>query len=68
MAGAAVAVGIQRDHRELRWMGILVFGLATAKAFLVDAEALSGLYRVLGFLGLGALLLLASYGYQRMTR
>jgi uncharacterized membrane protein len=40
--------------------------LALAKVFLLDLAALGSVWRVLSFIGLGLLLLLAALAYQRL--
>jgi uncharacterized membrane protein len=49
----------------LRWSGIAIFLATIAKAFFVDLSNLDTIYRVGSFLALGALLVAASYLYQR---
>jgi uncharacterized membrane protein len=62
----ALLMGLRRDLRELRF-GALALLLATVgKVFLYDLAALGSVYRVLSFLALGALLLAASFAYQRL--
>jgi uncharacterized membrane protein len=62
----ALLVGLRRDVRELR-VGALALLLATvAKVFLYDLSTLGSVYRVVSFLALGALLLAASFAYQRL--
>jgi hypothetical protein len=62
----ALLAGLRRDRHELR-IGALALLFATiAKVFLYDLAALGSVYRVLSFLALGALLLAASYAYQRL--
>lgn len=64
--GAAVlAAGFWRRSAALRWQGLIVLCIAIAKVFLVDMQTLSQGYRVLSFLGLGALLLGVSFVYQK---
>ena len=64
--GAVVlGVGFWRRSAALRWQGLIVLCIAIAKVFLVDMRTLSAGYRVLSFLGLGALLLAVSFVYQR---
>jgi uncharacterized membrane protein len=62
---AALAVGFWRRSAALRWQGLLLLCLSIGKVFLVDMHTLSQGYRVLSFLGLGALLLAVSFVYQR---
>jgi uncharacterized membrane protein len=67
MAFGAVllAVGFSRRSAYLRWQALLLLAVAIGKVFLVDVSALSQGYRILSFIGLGALLLGVSFVYQR---
>ncbi|MDH4064473.1 MAG: DUF2339 domain-containing protein, partial [Acidobacteriota bacterium] len=60
-----VAVGMWRSLVSLRWNGIAVIGLTVLKVFFVDLSELGGIYRVIGFLAVGVLLVGVSYLYQR---
>lgn len=60
-----IVVGLWRSLASLRWIGILTIGLTVLKVFFVDLSALGGIYRVVGFLVLGVLLVAVSYLYQR---
>jgi len=60
-----LAIGFWRKSASLRWQGLAVLCFSIAKVFLVDMRALSQGYRVLSFLGLGALLLAVSFAYQK---
>jgi uncharacterized membrane protein len=60
-----LAVGFWRRSSFLRWQALVLLAFAIAKVFLVDVSALSQGYRILSFLGLGALLLAVSFVYQR---
>jgi hypothetical protein len=62
---ALVVVGMWRSLVSIRWLGIAVIGLTVLKVFFVDLSELGGIYRVIGFLVLGALLVAVSYLYQR---
>lgn len=54
VAGAiALAWALRSGRSDLRKLGLVLAGLAAAKAFLVDAAELEGLLRVGAFLGLG---------------
>lgn len=54
VAGAVLmARAVQTGSGDLRRLGLVVIGLAAAKAFLIDAAGLDGLLRVAAFLGLG---------------
>jgi uncharacterized membrane protein len=60
-----LAVGFWRRSAFLRWQGLVLLAVSVGKVFLVDMSALSQGYRILSFLGLGALLLAVSFVYQR---
>jgi uncharacterized membrane protein len=63
---AALVLGLRRASRELRLAALALLGLAVGKVFLYDLAALTSVYRVGSFLGLGLLLLFAALAYQRM--
>jgi uncharacterized membrane protein len=67
MAFGAVllAVGFSRRSAYLRWQALLLLAVAIGKVFLIDVSELSQGYRILSFIGLGALLLGVSFVYQR---
>ena len=52
-----LGIGIRSARREIRLAALGVIALTTFKVFLVDMEALVGLWRVLSFLGLGLALI-----------
>lgn len=62
---ALVGAGLARDRQGLRLQGVAVLGVVTAKVFLYDTRGLDTLARTLSFLTLGAILLVAAYGYAR---
>jgi uncharacterized membrane protein len=62
---ATLAAGFWRRSAALRWQGLIVLCLSIGKVFLVDMRTLSQGWRVLSFLGLGALLLIVSFVYQK---
>jgi uncharacterized membrane protein len=67
ITGVAVLVlGLRCGSRELRLAALGLLGLAVGKVFLYDLAALTSVYRVGSFLGLGLLLLFAALAYQRM--
>jgi uncharacterized membrane protein len=49
----------------LRWQALLLLVFTIFKAFLYDMRNLSQGYRVVSFLGLGALLMAISFAYQK---
>ncbi|MGH9481180.1 MAG: DUF2339 domain-containing protein [Terriglobales bacterium] len=62
---ALLTIGFWRRLAPVRWIALILLLLAIAKVFLYDMSALSQGYRIVSFLGLGALLLAVSYAYQR---
>jgi uncharacterized membrane protein len=64
-AGATFA-GLRLGRIELRLGGLALLGLVTLKVFIIDLAALDIAYRVLSFVALGVLLLIAAYLYTRM--
>jgi uncharacterized membrane protein len=67
MAFGAVllAIGFWRRSAFLRWQALVLLAISIGKVFLLDISSLSEGYRILSFLGLGALLLAVSFVYQR---
>jgi uncharacterized membrane protein len=61
-----VAVGLRIDYRPLRVLAIALFAVTIGKVFLVDLAALDRVSRMFSVIGLGLLLLTASYLYQRL--
>jgi len=64
-AGVLIAVGFRRQYRPIRYTAIGLFALTISKLFLVDLAGLQGIYRVLGLIVVGTVLLLVSFLYQR---
>jgi uncharacterized membrane protein len=62
---ALLTLGFWRRAAFLRWQALVLLAVAIGKVFTFDASALSQGYRILSFLGLGALLLGVSFVYQR---
>lgn len=60
-----MGVGIWRKQSTLRLIAIALFGLSILKIFLFDLSFLGTLYRIFSFIGLGVILLIVSYLYQR---
>lgn len=65
---ALYVVGLARDRRGLRIVGLTLFGLALAKLFLYDLRTLSSITRALSFLAIGAILLAAGFFAERLVR
>jgi uncharacterized membrane protein len=64
-AFVAMGVGLQRRQRALRLGAIGLFAITVVKVFLVDLGRLDAGYRILSFVVLGGLLILASFLYTR---
>lgn len=60
-----LGLGIARKSAFLRWQALVLLVVAIGKVFLVDVSALSAGFRIVSFMGLGALLLGVSFVYQR---
>jgi hypothetical protein len=65
---ALIAAGIRLPERALRVGGLVLLTLTVLKAFLIDAQALSGLLRILSFLGLGAALIVLGRYYGALLK
>ena len=62
---ALIVVGIVRRYAPVRYLAIALLGMTVVKAFLSDLSMLGGIYRIIGFVGLGVFLLLGAWLYQR---
>lgn len=60
-----LSAGFWRRSAFLRWQALLLLAVSITKVFLFDISELSQGFRILSFLGLGALLLAVSFVYQR---
>jgi uncharacterized membrane protein len=60
-----LAIGFWKQSAFLRWQALILLAGSIGKVFLIDTRELSQGYRILSFLGLGALLLTVSFAYQR---
>jgi uncharacterized membrane protein len=60
-----MGTGIWRRVQGLRIIAIALFGITILKIFIYDLSFLERLYRIFSFIGLGVILLLVSYLYQR---
>lgn len=63
-----IAVGMWRQYAPLRYIGIVIIAVTSLKVFFYDLWELGGIYRVIGFLAFGLLLVLVSYLYQNRRR
>jgi len=67
-ASAALVVGFWRKLRPLRFAALGLFALTALKVVIVDLAELERVYRIVSFLGLGVLMMAASYLYHRVER
>ena len=66
-AAVLVVAGLRLALPSLRWIGMAVMGLTVVKVFVLDFSELGGIFRVLGFLVVGVILVAVSYLYQRRS-
>jgi uncharacterized membrane protein len=64
---ALLVLGLWLGRKALRYAALAVVGLTILKVFLYDMDALTGVLRVLSFLGLGLSLLGLAWVYQRFV-
>lgn len=62
---ALIIIGINRRYAPLRYLAIALLAITIGKVFLYDMSMLGGIYRIVGFIGLGLALLLGAWLYQR---
>jgi uncharacterized membrane protein len=62
----ALVYGLLDDDRRFRLGGLVLLGVAVFKVFFYDLAQLESIYRVLSFIALGLLLLIAAFAYQRV--
>ncbi|MDE0140343.1 MAG: DUF2339 domain-containing protein [Caldilineaceae bacterium] len=67
-AAALIVLGIVRSSRLLRLAGLGLLAMPVSKLFLYDAFSLGQAYRVTAFIGLGVLLVVGGFLYQRHGR
>ncbi|MEI9977980.1 MAG: DUF2339 domain-containing protein [Edaphobacter sp.] len=63
--GGLLAIGFWKRSAFIRWQALVLLVFTIGKTFLYDTRDLSQGYRVLSFLGLGALLMTVSFAYQK---
>ncbi len=66
-AAILIVAGLWLTRPSLRWLGMAVMGLTVMKVFLFDLSELAGIFRVLGFMVVGVILVAVSYLYQRRS-
>ena len=60
-----LAVGFWQRSAFIRWQALILLVFTIGKTFLYDMRNLSQGYRLVSFLGLGALLMAISFAYQK---
>ena len=63
--GGLLAIGFWKRSAFIRWQALVLLVFTIGKTFLYDTRNLSQGYRILSFLGLGALLMTISFAYQK---
>jgi uncharacterized membrane protein len=66
IGSVATVAGLRLGRGSLRLFGLALLGIVTLKVFIFDLAALDIAYRVLSFVALGVLLLVAAYLYGRL--
>jgi len=61
---ALIVVGMVRKFAPLRYIGMVVLAASSLKVLVYDLRELGGIFRVIGFLSFGVLLVLVAYLYQ----
>lgn len=65
---ALLAYGLALSSAVNRLLGLVLIGIVIGKLYLLDVWVLARIYRITAFVGLGALLLIASYLYSRSDK
>ena len=60
-----MTIGFRQRSAFVRWQSLLLIAFTVGKVFFYDVSQLGGSYRILSFIGLGAVLLGISFIYQR---
>jgi uncharacterized membrane protein len=68
VSSVLIVIGIWKKIRIIRITAIVLFGIAIFKMFLYDLSFLETLYRIISFIGLGLILLAASFAYQKYKK
>ncbi len=61
-----IVVGLKRDWDVLRLAGLALLGVTVTKVFLLDLATMTSVYRVVSFIGIGLLLLVGAFVWQRL--
>ena len=68
VAATLLTVGLARHRLPLRVAGLATIGLVLGRVLLIDLQGVEPVWRILVFLGVGALLLVLSFLYARARR
>lgn len=60
-ASILMIVGILKHYKSVRLFALVMFGIIIVKVFFHDIASLGGIYRIVSFMGLGAILLIISF-------
>ena len=63
-----IGLGIVYKNGFLRWLALILFGVTVAKVFIFDLSFLATPQRIISFMVLGVILLIASYLYFRFQK
>ncbi len=63
-----IVYGLRHDQKHLRIIAIILFGITLVKLFFYDMADLSTIYKTIVMIILGALLLVASFLYNKIKR
>ena len=63
---ALLGIGVVVNSQRARLASAVVIALTILKAFLIDMSALTGVYRALSFMGLGLVLVMIGWLYQKI--
>jgi hypothetical protein len=66
-AALLVLAGMRTKYAPIRYFAMALFGVSLLKIFLIDLARVGGIYRVVGFLVVGVILVLVSFLYQRAS-
>jgi uncharacterized membrane protein len=67
-ATGLIIVGLWRQFAPIRYLAMAVFAVTIVKVFFFDLAELEQIYRVVSVIGLGVMLLVTSYLYNRPRR
>ena len=63
-----IALGFFRRHRAPRYAGLALIGIAGGKVLLLDSVEVEQVWRIVGFFGVGLLMMLVAFAYAILSR